>query len=169
MQNSVLVYDKVLKKHYKKQIYRQYESYGKVPLFDPNNPKSYMFSGTSTKIGTKTIPEEYIPYIDQIKSLDARYNQFVINIYNDGNDYIEPHSDCDKDMIDDYRILILSIGETRTLRLTSRKNNDVYLDIDLHNNSIFKLDKDLNSNYRHEILKSDTTNRRISITARMMK
>lgn len=169
MKNAVIVFDKNLQQHYIKEIFRKYKSFGNVPKFDPNHKKSYMFSDNVLDTFTDPIPEEYKQYIDFIKNLDSRYNQFVINVYESGQNYIEPHSDCDKDMVCDYRILILSLGQTRTMRLTSRKSSDVKIDVELKDNSIFLLDKDLNSNYRHEILQDDSKNQRISITARMMK
>ena len=167
-QDEVIIFDKHSKKYTPKKIFRRYLSFGKIPQFDSNQTKSYMFSGSKEQL-IKEIPKKYKSYIEKIKKIDNRYNQFVINYYANGKDYIEPHSDCDKQMVEDYRILIFSLGQERILRLTSRKNIDVKIDVSLKDNSIFLLDKDLNNNYRHEILKDNSTQLRVSITARMIK
>lgn len=167
--NTVLVYDKESKKHFNKKIFRHYIALGKIPKFDPNHKKSYMFHGAEGPKELLELPHAFQDAIKNIKKIDSRYNQFVINLYETGNNFIEPHSDCDKDMVDDYSILILSLGQERILRLSDRNDCNEYEDILLKDNSIYILDKNTNKTKRHEILKSETNNSRISITARMMK
>lgn len=168
--NEVLIYDKIEDEHKVKQIFRKYLSFGKIPEIDLHHKKSYMFKGSKEQ-NIKEIPKAYKKYVKNIIILDDRYNQFIINYYKDGNDYIEPHSDCDKDMIQNYKILILSLGTERTLRFTTR-NQDIKgsFDVILKHNSYFILNEFLNKQFRHEIIKDvKILTDRISITARMMK
>lgn len=167
--NTVLSYDKKTGKHFNKQIFRHYISLGKIPKFDPNHPKSYMFHGAEGAKQFKDLPSELLEIITDIKNRDSRYNQFVVNLYEDGSEYIEPHSDCDKDMIENYSILIKSLGATRTMRFTKRTDHTLVEDIELKHDSIIEISKDRNKTTRHEILPSNTNEPRISITARMMK
>lgn len=167
-ENEVIIYDKDKQYHEKKAIFRKYRSFGATPGFDPTHKKSYMFSG-SKSIPNVQVPDSLLPFFKQIKSIDSKYNQFVVNYYKDGNDYIEPHSDCDKDMVDNYNILILSLGATRTMRFTGRKDVTGSFDLKLKDGQILILNKFLNKEFRHEILQDETEMPRISITARQMK
>lgn len=40
-----------------------------------------------------------MPIYEYVKKIDERYNQVIVNWYEDENDYIAPHSDCQIGMI----------------------------------------------------------------------
>ncbi len=162
---SVLVFDKLLNKHYKKEIFRSYKSIGKIPEFDETHKKSYMFTD-GTKDG-KTYSNKFEPFYIYLKSIRPTFNQFVINLYETGANFIEPHSDCDKNMTDDYIIASLSLGCTRTMKFTHR-NTKRSFKIPLTSGTILLMSKELNRNWRHHIDKEDAAGSRISITAREM-
>lgn len=166
-ENSVKVFDKSIKKHFIKKIYRVYNSFGKVPSFDSNNEKSYMYSGSESPM-FRNIPKLFKPYMDYVNKENNSYNNFVLNFYENGKNYIEPHSDCDKDLIEDYNIIIISLGVAREIKFESRNNTNSII-LRLNNGSILSFGKEWNKNYRHSILQSNSSEIRLSLTFRQMK
>lgn len=159
---TVLVYDKDKKEHYKKDIFRYYESYGETPDFDESVEKSYMFNGgVNTK---KEVPKEFKPIIEQY----PEYNQVVINWYDIG-DYIEPHSDCMSKMIKDAKIAIINLHEydlPETMLFEGRSDEYSDFSIECTHGDVIILDEHKNINYRHSIKVENQ--RRISITLRQI-
>lgn len=166
--NCVLVYNKAKKEHEEKQIYRRYRSYGKVPEFDPRIKKSYMFSGWEGLEKEQDIPE----VVKNIMEDNPEYNQCVVNWYMSGDEYIEPHSDCDAHMIDNYKIKIINFTEVpdRIFRLKHKTDSRKDINIKLGNNTEIILDKRLNTEYRHEVpASSNFKSQRVSVTLRQIK
>ena len=109
---------------------------------------------------------------------DVNINSCLINKYRDGNDYIAPHRDSKLSFGDNPIIAILSIGQTRTLRFTkvednykdtalTRKNKEnVVVDFELENNSLFIMSGDSQTCYSHQLLKDDSDKERYSLTFR---
>lgn len=158
--SEVLFYNKTQNKHQSKKIYRKYKCYGETPNFNSKIKKSYMFCDKTLKL-----PEALNFYVEQFKTIDKRYNQFVVNWY-ESDDYIEPHSDCTSAMIQDYNIGLIVIGEDRPIIFTSRLDPNIKL-MKQTNGGVLEISKELNELYRHEV--GPGSFRRISITARMMR
>ena len=163
--NDVLVFNKETKQFDKKTIFRSYISYLKTPNFDPSTEKSYMFLNKE-----KEVPSQLKPVLDYVQNIDPRYNQMVVNWYNE-EDYIEMHRDCTAKMLEkESPVLILNINETSDER-KSRKM--IFEDVKtkeksyclLKNNYLYKITN--NTTHRHGVGKG--LEKRISITFRMMK
>ena len=169
--SKILSYNKLTEHYDKKSIYRKYISLGETPKFNPQHPKSYMFSDNKYEISS-ILEQDAPPWIKEvisaIKNMDYRYNQFVINLYNNGKDFMEAHSDCDANMVQDYTILIASFGASRTIQFTGRGGVTGKFSIETITHPLLKLNKFLNTSFRHEILRDDTKLPRVSVTARMM-
>lgn len=71
--------------------------------------QSYMYSGFNTSNNNLKLPELFQPYYDHMICKDNRYNHVAANWYKDGEDYIAYHSDCEKGMVSDHNISILSL------------------------------------------------------------
>ena len=102
----------------------------------------------------------------------------MINKYRDGKDYIAPHRDSKLSFGDNPIIAILSIGQTRTLRFTkvednfknkalTKKNKDnIIVDFELEDNSLFVMSGNSQTCYSHQLLKDNSDKERYSLTFR---
>lgn len=115
------------------------------------------------------------------QAIQQPLNHCLIQYYRNGFDYISEHADKTLDITRGSKIVNLSLGATRTMRLHSK--NDYGDSADIHNiplphNSLFVLGWDTNKSYVHSIkqdkrmgsLKSEAESafggRRISFTFR---
>ncbi len=90
-------------------------------------------------------------------------NSCLVNKYPDGNHFISPHRDSPDSFGPTPTIIILSLGETRTLMF---ENETEKFSFDLESGSVFIMGGNSQKNYLHSLLKSDTTNVRYSLTFR---
>tara|TARA_B100001121_G_scaffold310515_1_gene342032 strand:+ start:2403 stop:3011 length:609 start_codon:yes stop_codon:yes gene_type:complete len=109
---------------------------------------------------------------------DVNINSCLINKYRDGKDYIAPHRDSKLSFGDNPIIAILSIGQTRTLRFTkvednfknkalTKKNKDnIIVDFELEDNSLFVMSGNSQTCYSHQLLKDNSDKERYSLTFR---
>lgn len=158
---KVLVWDKKLKIHFPKTIYRKYCNYLTVPKFDPSIPKSYMYCSYAKKL-----PEVIHSYLEFAKTIDSRFNSIAVNWYRP-EDFMELHTDCNAHFVEkDSPVLIFNINEIND-KYESRQlmfeQEEEILSVPLPNNTFFLLKNQV----RHGI--SRGTCKRISITFRMMK
>ena len=97
------------------------------------------------------------------------YNCILINYYRDGNDYIAYHKDDEKDLVNEY-IPCLSIGCKRFFSLKDKyTKHEEKIDKYVFNNDLVIINKEINKNYYHLILKSKINDLRISLTFRYIK
>lgn len=109
---------------------------------------------------------------------DVNINSCLINKYRDGNDYIAPHRDSKLSFGDEPIIAVLSIGQSRTLRfskvednykdkaLTRKDKENIIIDYELENNSLFIMSGDSQTCYSHQLLKDNSNKERYSLTFR---
>lgn len=170
---TVLIYDSANQQHIPKTIFRKYRSFLNIPQFDKNIKKSYMYADTITSELYTPLHELFVPYYNYAKQLDSRYNQAVINWYDNGNTFIEAHSDCGAKLIENYNILIFTINQldtaSRTMHFEKRDKTDNF-SLKLISNEYITMSKSFNEKYRHRIDKEvDIKTSRISITFRQSK
>lgn len=163
--SKVLIYNKKLKTHEEKTIFRSYSSFLNTPKLDENVEKSYMFLNKE-----EVVPVEFSDFVNFVKDLDPRYNQMVINWYNP-EDYIELHSDCSAKMINDEApILTINLNESneesmeRQFKMVNKENGEES-SFRLKNNHFFVIKN--NKTHRHCV--GTGLEKRISLTFRMMK
>jgi alkylated DNA repair dioxygenase AlkB len=156
--------------------------YSQSYLHTPNDlshtvNQSYMYSGFDTSTNNMDLPELFRPYYDYMKTLDPKYNQVIANWYEDNYDYIAFHSDCQKNMIDDAKISIISLypstGDYRSLKLKPKSNNIDSLreefTINLHHGTIITMCGTTQDEFRHGIMKENKEcSNRISLSFRQM-
>lgn len=166
--SEVSVYNKETGEYTLKKVYRKYLSFGVTPEFDSTTKKSYMFNNVE-----KDLPYPLEMLLDYAKSIDTRFNNIYVNWYKDGNDYIEPHSDCTAKMVNDSQILIINLNEgdyNRTFKLQHKNISiDDYQELKLSNNMCILMDSKEQENYRHWVDPENTQEGRISVTFRMIK
>lgn len=99
------------------------------------------------------------------------YNAALCNLYADGNDYISPHSDDEKQHKGG-AILTFSFGAARSMRFTSKAGTakdktQTRVDARLEHGSCGVMaGPEFQTNYKHAIPKDKSTEYRISVTVR---
>jgi hypothetical protein len=163
--SKIILHDKQTGEFRDRQIFRSYMSYLNTPDFDSDVKKSYMFVNKSEEL-----PKIFDALLNHVKSIDSRYNQMVVNWYNP-EEYIELHRDCASSMIsDDAEILMVNLNETdslydmRTFHMISSDDKD-FGSVPLLNGHLYHITN--NKTHRHFTGKG--TEKRISITFRMMR
>ena len=158
--------------------FRWHKSYLNTPSFNKNSYKSYMFSGWDTSSNNENVPNTFIPFYDFIKNVDQRYNQMVINWYENSDDYIPLHSDCEYSMIDNHDITILNLNKSdndelcRTLTIIPKETTTDYIsdkyEIKLTHGMIICMGGNMQNEFSHGVDKcvNDYTTPRISISFR---
>jgi len=119
---EVSIFNKETKQYQKKIIYRKYKSFGLSPSFKETG-KSFMFNNQ-----TNDIPKELECYLSFAKLLDKAYNNCYVNWYDSGENYIEPHSDCNDQIIDGSLIIIINLNEgqyERTFKIQHKDGGEI--------------------------------------------
>lgn len=95
------------------EVNRWQQSYLNTPSYEMNTlrTQSYMYSGFDVSNNNNQLPKKFQIYYDYMKSIDKKYNQVVANWYQDKNDYIAYHADCEDGMIPNAEISIISLYE----------------------------------------------------------
>jgi len=179
-QSMVRIHGKYIK------IPRKQVAYGKEGT-------EYNFTGNKVKARSYDNDDEISKEIKKIITnlncdLGRQYNFVLINRYEDGNQYIGPHSDDERDLIEDYTIAGISLGAERNIVFTKgyaiKKETNIksitnWVDTDelpneyklkLENGSLFVMYQPTNKKWKHSIPKvTNCTQPRISLTFREMK
>lgn len=138
------------------------------------------YINTDWPIFERWIPRKYTPELlstqneiselttDILKIKKWRANSMLINLYTDGTNIIPKHSDSEHMFGDNPVIAVLSLGATRTIRFTPKKDFDgEIIDIELKSNSLLIMADETQKCYQHELLKdSSITEPRYSLTLR---
>lgn len=104
-----------------------------------------------------------IDMIKQSNIVNININSCLINKYPNGNHFISPHRDSPDSFGEEPVIIVLSIGDMRTLLF---ENNMKKFSYDLESGSIFIMRGQSQKEYLHSIPKSDSMNVRYSFTFR---
>lgn len=88
---------------------RFHSSYGNTPSLDPSRKNSHMFSGFHPE-KQQQLPAQFECFLEYANSL-YHFNQIVANWYEDGSQFIAPHSDCQIGMAPNAVISALTLTE----------------------------------------------------------
>jgi hypothetical protein len=160
------------------EVHRWQKSYLNTPTYDPNDnyfaKKSYMYSGIDDTQNNNELPNLFKPFYNFAKLMDARYNQVIVNWY-DEDDYIDFHRDCQRKMQKDVPILIMNLNEDDNKNCRNFElipcNDDVdainkTVSVQLVNGLVIKMCGKTQEEFRHGIRKTDNAKKRISISFR---
>ena len=131
---------------------------------------NYTFSGISVKGNTW----EDAPNLKKIKDiihkkLNIPVNYVLVNLYEDGNEYIGWHSDDEKDIDQNHPIVSLSFGSERSFLLRDKRTKDTYEKV-LENNSCILMKPPCQKLYKHSLPKRKKVKLpRINLTFRVIK
>lgn len=161
-----------------KSVYRYSKSYLNTPIDTSHTTtSSYMYSGYDTSDNNGQVPKLFEPYYEYMVKCNYNYNQVTANWYQDENDYIAFHSDCQINMIDDYKISLMSFyksnNDARNLVFIPKKNTESLhkrLTIKMEHGMILTMHGTTQNEFKHGVQKGDCVqNPRISLSFRQMK
>jgi alkylated DNA repair dioxygenase AlkB len=95
-----------------------------------------------------------------------KFNFVLINRYENGEDYIGPHRDDERELGDKPTIVGVSFGAERDIVFTPINFVSDKIKIRLGDGSIFVMNDPTNKNYKHQIPKCKSDKVRISLTFR---
>jgi alkylated DNA repair dioxygenase AlkB len=130
---------------------------------------SYKFSGSVLKAEDVEIPEYLQNCIEYVKKLepDFVWNGALVNFYEDGDNYIGPHCDDERDLVDSSGIYSFSFGGERIFRIRNKIDKKIIKDFTTYDNSVIKMPDGFQQKYLHEIVKTKkSVNHRINVTIR---
>ena len=131
---------------------------------DPN--LSYEYSGISA------VALPWIPVLKTIKDAvelvsEATFNSVLINLYRNGSDSVDWHSDDEPELGIDPIIASVSFGEERHFQMKSKIDKTLKQSILLPHGSLLLMSGKTQANYLHKIAKSKRTMQaRINLTFR---
>ena len=101
---------------------------------------------------------------------DYLFNSALITMYKDGNDYIGFHSDDEPEIIDNSKIVTVSLGETRQIQFRPKTNKSTCgeTSFSLVHGTVYSMSKESQDSYQHSIPKDNSKTPRISITFRLL-
>jgi alkylated DNA repair dioxygenase AlkB len=109
-----------------------------------------------------------------MKDLDSKYNHVMANWYENKDDYISYHSDCEIGVVDDGEVSIISLyrgPKCRTLSIIPKNKSVDFchdtVEIVMRHGSIVTMCGDMQKKFKHGIKKeSDEVEPRISLSFR---
>lgn len=118
--------------------------------------------------------QEFLPELNVLiseieKNIGFEPNNCLINYYLNGRSKMGFHSDQTDILVEETGVVIVSIGETRTLRFRNIENPEVIKDFELPSGSLIYMTDEVQKVWQHAIPKSNTENGRMSLTFRRLK
>lgn len=118
--------------------------------------------------------QEFTPEIKDISNsiealLGFKPNNCLINYYENGHSSMGFHSDQTEILEENTGVVIVSLGETRTLRFRNIENRSTIVDFNLMSGSLIYMTNQVQNIWQHAITKSDTNKGRMSLTFRKLK
>lgn len=153
---------------------RYHKSYLCTPDYDSKKHITYMFNGYNQYDNSRELPKEfeiYLNYVNESEPNDDKYNQVTVNWYHDGHSHVPYHSDCTVDLKKESKIVVISLGESRTFAIASKHDCDIANKIKekfiLNNGDVLSMNGDFQNEFRHSLLRDeDYKGKRISISFR---
>lgn len=150
-----------------------------VPRWHRSYIRDYEFTGVTNKAEFE-VPEILKPFYEYAqntkfaKDKDGPFNQILVNGYANGLDYISAHSDDEPELKPESCIMSISLGETRTFRITGKKDKNKIEDFSLNHGDVVIMMGEMQELYKHQIVKvggekGSKMGRRINITLRKFK
>jgi alkylated DNA repair dioxygenase AlkB len=109
--------------------------------------------------GTRFEPQPWTPATDKLRAYlfthcSERYNSVLANLYRDGRDSMDWHSDDERELGPEPVIASFSFGGVRRFRLRHRHNPDLRLDLELPPGSLLRMAGSTQRLYRHDVPKT---------------
>ena len=147
-----------------------------IPRYQKSYIRDYEFSGATSK--SDPLPDLLKPFLKWINRLDyGKFNQFLLNWYENGENYIGSHADDEKQLVPNSPIVTITLceeGLVRVFRVRDKKTKKIVQDIETPNGIVLVMGGHFQKEFKHEIVKmtgskAPKAGRRISITLRQFK
>lgn len=139
--------------------------------FFSNVSEGYRYSGQIAK--SIPLPSFLLELLEKVNmTFDTDFNGILINRYEDGTETIGAHSDDEKGLGKNGKVIGISLGAVRNMRFRGKKtildiNGKKYLDMSMPHGCLFIMDGDFQKEFTHEIPQQKAiTDVRISLTFR---
>ena len=139
-----------------------------IPRYQKAFLNDYNFPGINV-IGSNTLPPELNDLFNfannlpkELLEINENFNQVLVNFYDNGTQYIAPHSD--------YGVKIVfsaSFGQERIFRLINKKTFNIVKDITTKDRTFMIMCGDTQKEFLHTILQDTSQNKRLNITFRI--
>ncbi|WP_231373998.1 alpha-ketoglutarate-dependent dioxygenase AlkB [Aureivirga marina] len=114
-------------------------------------------------------PESLLNILNLIEeNIGFKPNNCLINYYLDGNSKMGYHSDQTDILAENTGVVIISLGETRTIRFRNIANPEIKKEYQLPSGSLFYMTAEVQKEWQHAIPKKNTENGRMSLTFRKL-
>ena len=157
-----------------------------IPRYQQSYLRDYKFSGVEAKaIPLPAVLEDYLTWANGLGY--GVFNQFLVNWYQDGNNYIGSHADSEAQLVANSPVMTITLcqpseadkkGNTakpvlRKFRIRDNEKN-IVKDIETANGSVIVMGGAFQKEFKHEIVKitgkkAEEVGPRISITLRQFK
>lgn len=115
--------------------------------------------------------------LPEIKSICKKINEQIgfepnnclVNLYIDGKSKMGYHSDQIDILEGDTGVVIISLGDTRTLRFRRIENKEEKINYKLPSGSLLYMNQEVQKVWQHSIPKSNSKDSRMSLTFRKIK
>ena len=148
----------------------------KTPRWQQSYIRAYTFSGECHE--SLPLPEQFQPFLDWANAQTAGqdYNSCLVNWYENGEHYIGPHRDDERELIKNSEIMSISLGAERIFRIRdyATKGDQYKQDIIVRDKTYLIMCGRMQQRFTHEIVKvsgnrGKQCGKRINITFRKMK
>lgn len=134
---EIIVYDKIC--HQQRDI-----------GFYSNESIGYHYSNKLMK--SKPLTENLKQLLNEVNEyFSSEFNGILINRYNDGNNYIGPHSDDERGLDSKVGVVALSYGEERIFRIKNKNTKKTVVDVQTKHCHFLQMGGDFQKHYTHEI------------------
>ena len=134
--------------------------------------RPYVYSGgvhEPKELNANTYLAKVCNYLDIIIP-NYEYNSVLVSFYANGDQFIPKHSDSENCIEETSDIVTVSLGATRTLRISDSTTGQIIKDVELKHGAVSVMTKHSQSKYKHEIVRdSSCLHPRISVTFRLIK
>lgn len=138
-----------------------------VGFFAHSDVPGYRYSGSQTSV----INIENYPFLQEIlenvnTKLQSEYNGILINLYENGENYISAHSDDEKDLAP-IGVASIAFGAIRTFRIRDKVSKKIICDVLHQPGDLLLMAGDFQKEFTHEIpIQKKIKIPRISLTFR---
>jgi alkylated DNA repair dioxygenase AlkB len=163
-------------------VTRWQHSYLNTPEYDTSDEyfksNTYMYAANPNQNARHELPELFRPFYEHMKMVDPRYNQVVVNWY-DEDDYINFHHDCQRKLVVGVPIVVVTLSQTDLRHfefnhsISSKNTNAEHptplyskLKINLRHGCVIEMGGNIQLEFSHGVRPIINAGKRISISFR---
>lgn len=165
----------VLPEYLEPDLQQIWNLHSKKPTFVRMFGKVYQSPRYEQSYEKVSIPEYLLPIFNWANQTEyGPFTNMLVNLYENGHNYIAKHRDNESYLVPDSPILSISFGANRKLRIRNYKTNQIIQDISMPHGTVLVMGGKFNTELTHEVpkimgRKGEKVDMRINITFRQYK